>query len=109
MEQRMNALEKENAQLKSSEHFINFSIALTVSIMILCCAAVSDVLSRLSKLEAAVGKLMGSPPAAAAETAPTSATCDDDDFDLFESEDEEEDQQRKERLATYTEKKSKSK
>ena len=66
------------------------------------------MLSRLSRVEAAVGELTGTPPLVSSDTAPASATKDDDDFDLFESDDEEEDRQRKERLAKYAEKKSKS-
>ena len=72
--------------------------------------ALDSLQSRMSKLEAVVGKLPGStpPPPPAPAEAPED---DDDDFDLFGSEEESEDEadNRAAALAKYNEKKSQSK
>lgn len=101
---RISALEKENAELRSTVKDLK-NLQLN-----------SD--SRLKALEARLGSVsVSGTPAAAAPTpaaAPASAAAaadDDDDVDLFGSEDEEEDEAaakvREQRLAEYAAKKSK--
>merc|ERR1712133_125363 len=92
---KLNALEVENKQLKK---------------------VTDDLKALVLSLEARVGQLEGSKPAAGGTAKPASAPAkpaddDDDDVDLFGSDDEEDDEEKKriteERLAAYAAKKAK--
>ena len=97
MANRIQALEKENAQLKKITDELR-SLVLSLD-------------SRVKSLEGSTGTTAASKPAAAPQPAKPAAKDDDDDVDLFGSDEEDEEAERikQERVAAYAAKKSNSK
>lgn len=96
MANRIQALEKENAQLKKITDELR-SLVLSLD-------------SRVKSLEGSTGTTAAPKPAAAPQPAKPAAKDDDDDVDLFGSDEEDEEAERikQERVAAYAAKKSNS-